>query len=156
MASRDHYHKYFEGEVDVYRICRLYDIEDPAIYHAVKKLLRFGDTDSSRKEEVEGAILALERWLTMEDEDENGNHSSSEPRVEVDPTSIAALTDRIQGLNKTEAQSLVNKVGNRDDIADYPFFSGMEERKTREWLRFIEEDGREEVKTIVDQVMYVE
>ena len=69
MASREHYSKQFCGEIDVYRICRLYNITDPAIYHAIKKLLRSGDSDKSKADDVRGAKVALERWLEIEQED---------------------------------------------------------------------------------------
>jgi len=57
-------------KIDVYRICKLYGITDPAVQHAVKKLLRFGS--GQRKScgvDIAEAIQSLQRWQEMEAED---------------------------------------------------------------------------------------
>ena len=59
------------GTVDVYRILRLYGIADPAVQHAVKKLLRFGrGQHKGRAKDIAEAIQSLQRWQEMEAEDE--------------------------------------------------------------------------------------
>lgn len=58
------------SHVDVYRVLILFDVTDPCIQHAVKKLLVAGarghkDTDK----DVNEAIDSLERWRSMREEE---------------------------------------------------------------------------------------
>jgi len=53
---------------DFYAIARAYDITDPAIAHALKKLLRCGRSHKSQGQDVLEAIASLQRWVQMEDE----------------------------------------------------------------------------------------
>ena len=56
--------------LDIYRVLRLYDVTDPAIGHAVKKLLCPGGRGvKSQKQDIIEAIATLNRWLDMEKED---------------------------------------------------------------------------------------
>lgn len=56
------------GKLDVYAICKIYDVTDPAIFHAVKKLLRAGrgSGGKSKNQDVSEAIDSLRRYLEME------------------------------------------------------------------------------------------
>lgn len=67
----NHYARTFKGvEIDVYRIAKLYGITDPAIAHALKKLLRFGSGQhKDRAQDIAEAIQSLQRWQQMEAED---------------------------------------------------------------------------------------
>lgn len=68
MAS--HYDYQFNGvKLDPYRILKVYGITDPAIQHAIKKLLRMGRSIKSDQEDVEEAIQSLERWKVMKAEE---------------------------------------------------------------------------------------
>lgn len=66
-----HYQYTYKGVlVDPYRIFRIYGITDPAIQHAVKKLLRLGrDKESTPTQDVLEAISSLKRFVAMEEED---------------------------------------------------------------------------------------
>ena len=56
--------------IDIYRVLRLYSVTDPAIGHAVKKLLCPGGRGvKSQKQDIIEAIATLNRWLDMENED---------------------------------------------------------------------------------------
>ena len=57
------------SKLDIYAICRLYDVTDPAIFHAVKKLLRAGrgSGGKSRAQDVSEARDSLSRFLELED-----------------------------------------------------------------------------------------
>lgn len=101
---REHYNKEFDGEIDIYRICRLYDINDPAIYHAVKKILRFGDSSKSKREDIKGAIVALERWLEMEQED----------REDLDLQ--GTIDEKVEGVADDYKAELVDRVGIKDNM----------------------------------------
>lgn len=68
----NHYEREWKGvKLDVYRICKLYGIADPAVQHALKKLLRFGEgRHKSRAQDIREAAQSLRRWLEMLDEEE--------------------------------------------------------------------------------------
>lgn len=58
---------------DPYRVARAYGIEDPIIFQALKKLLRFGRKHKDRATDVREAITSLERWEAMNKEDFSTN-----------------------------------------------------------------------------------
>lgn len=69
----NHYFKNVEHlkEIDVYRVLKLFNVEDPCIQHAAKKLLCAGvrnDFKNSEKD-IKEAIASLERYLEMIGED---------------------------------------------------------------------------------------
>lgn len=76
LTEKKHYH-YFKDvsnllKIDVYRVLKLFDVTDPCIQHAVKKLLCAGgrgvkDVDK----DVHEAIDSLLRYEEMRKEDEN-------------------------------------------------------------------------------------
>lgn len=75
MSDRKHNH-YFKPVaqleyVDVYRVLALFNVTDPCLQHAVKKLLvaggRGGGKDITR--DVQEAIDTLTRWQEMRSED---------------------------------------------------------------------------------------
>ena len=52
--------------IDVYRVLTLYDVTDPCLGEAIKKLLMPGDRgDKSEAQDVAEAIVALRRWQEM-------------------------------------------------------------------------------------------
>lgn len=56
--------------VDVYRVLELFAVKDPAIQHAVKKLLCAGNRGAKDKaKDVQEAIDSLKRWQDMRQED---------------------------------------------------------------------------------------
>lgn len=56
--------------LDPYRICTVYNITHPAHQHALKKILCPGDRGyKSLEKDVREAIVSLERWLEMLEED---------------------------------------------------------------------------------------
>lgn len=82
MAERKHSH-YFKDcpfeQIDVYRVLDLFNVADPCIQHAVKKLLVAGGRGAGKdiSRDVQEAIDTLNRWVEM--------------RGEEDPTTKAAL-----------------------------------------------------------------
>ena len=56
--------------VDVYRVLSLYDVTDPCLQHAVKKLLVPGKRGGAKdmEKDVQEAIDTLERWKEMRKE----------------------------------------------------------------------------------------
>ena len=56
--------------IDVYRVLQLFNVTDPALQHAIKKLLVAGGRGSKDiGEDVGEAIVALERWAEMRREE---------------------------------------------------------------------------------------
>lgn len=61
--------------VDVYDILRAFGVADPAIQHAVKKLLRYGSGTKSLAQDVDEAQFALRRYLQEQPLDSSRNSS---------------------------------------------------------------------------------
>jgi hypothetical protein len=56
--------------IDVYRVLTLFDVDDPCIAHAIKKLLCAGERGSKDTyEDIKEAIDSLKRYIDMRDED---------------------------------------------------------------------------------------
>lgn len=74
MTNRKHSH-YFKDvshlkEVDVYRVLRLFEVTDPCVQHAVKKLLCSGQRGAKDKErDLREAVDSINRALQMIAED---------------------------------------------------------------------------------------
>lgn len=61
------------NKLDIYRILKLYEVNDPCLQHAIKKLLCAGKRGvKNQTQDVNEAILSLQRLLEMQGED-NGN-----------------------------------------------------------------------------------
>jgi hypothetical protein len=67
------YHKSVAGldSIDVYRVHDLFNVTEPAIHHASKKLLMAGDRtgEKSMEDDIREARDTLTRWLDMKAED---------------------------------------------------------------------------------------
>lgn len=75
MADRAHNH-YFKDVrhldyVDVYRILALFNVTDPCVQHAVKKLLVAGGRGAGKdiSRDIQEAIDSLKRYQEMREED---------------------------------------------------------------------------------------
>lgn len=56
--------------VDVYRVLEMFDVTNPSIAHAIKKLLVAGGRGHKDQEkDVNEAIVSLYRWLEMRKEE---------------------------------------------------------------------------------------
>jgi hypothetical protein len=68
-----HYHKDVRGldTIDVYRVLYLFNVTDPCIQHAVKKLLVAGGRGAGKdiNKDIQEAIDSLNRWQEMRRED---------------------------------------------------------------------------------------
>lgn len=61
------------NKLDIYRILKLYEVSDPCVQHAIKKLLCAGKRGvKNQTQDINEAILSLKRFLEMQGED-NGN-----------------------------------------------------------------------------------
>lgn len=71
--KHNHYYKKVPGEyVDVYRVLQLFEVTDPCIQHAVKKLLVAGQRGvKGLEKDIQEAIDSLERWKEMRIEENN-------------------------------------------------------------------------------------
>lgn len=71
--SHNHYFKDVSrlDSVDVYRVLELFEVVEPAIQHAVKKLLCAGGRGAkSQPQDVQEAIDSLARWQDMRKEEQ--------------------------------------------------------------------------------------
>lgn len=66
----EHYNYWYKGvKLDPYRILSVYNITCPAQQHAIKKLLRAGNSIKELKEDITEVIDTLKRKLEMLEED---------------------------------------------------------------------------------------
>ncbi len=64
--AAEHYNFVYQGILlDPYRILDVYGIKHPAQQHAIKKLLRAGNSSKDLNQDIQEAILTLKRWLEM-------------------------------------------------------------------------------------------
>lgn len=76
MIKYKHYYKDVKhlDAVDVYRVLELFNVTDPCLQHAIKKLLCAGNRGAKDEErDVEEAIDTLGRYLDMRVEEELKN-----------------------------------------------------------------------------------
>ncbi|CAB4169121.1 hypothetical protein UFOVP1516_91 [uncultured Caudovirales phage] len=73
MIKHPHYFKDTRNldAIDVYRVLHLFDVSDPCLQHAIKKLLCAGGRGAKdMDQDVREAIDTLERWENMQVENE--------------------------------------------------------------------------------------
>lgn len=89
----DHYFKNVAHlrHLDVYRVLCLFEVTDPCIQHAIKKLLVPGGRGSKDVDkDIQEAIDSLARWQEMRKEDAGVNaHANSLPLAPVWPEHLA-------------------------------------------------------------------
>lgn len=85
MIAGKHSH-YFKrvahlDHVDVYRVIDLFEVADPALQHAIKKLLVAGGRGGGKdiRQDIQEAIDTLERWKEMRAEDAQASEGASTP-----------------------------------------------------------------------------
>lgn len=67
-----HYFKEWFGKIDVYRVLKLFEVSEPAIQHAIKKLLCSGSRGAKGEtQDWKEAIASIERAIEMAEEDEH-------------------------------------------------------------------------------------
>lgn len=76
MTDQTKHSHYFKSvshltHVDVYRVLELFNVTDPCIQHAVKKLLVAGGRGAGKdiRQDIEEAMDTLARWVVMRAED---------------------------------------------------------------------------------------
>jgi hypothetical protein len=68
----NYYQRQFNGKsIDVYDVLVLWNATHPCQQHAIKKLLRAGQSIKPLKQDIEETIGTLKRWLEMMEEDSN-------------------------------------------------------------------------------------
>ena len=72
MSDYKHYDKMCgDKKLDVYRFCREYNVTEPAIFQAIKKLARCGNAHKGFIQDVIEARDGLNRLLEMANEDKD-------------------------------------------------------------------------------------
>lgn len=95
-ASSDNFYDqyYFKGEkMDFYQIALLYEITDPCLQHALKKLLRGGRSHKDIHTDVRNAIDTLKRWEEL--------HPNEAAKVSLDTAPFTGgIKEAIKVLNE--------------------------------------------------------
>lgn len=75
MSDTKHSH-YFKdvsklNSIDIYRVLELFEVSNPCLQHAIKKLLVCGGRGAGKdiNQDIQEAIDSLERWQEMRDEE---------------------------------------------------------------------------------------
>lgn len=83
LRAHSHYFKSVKGleYIDVYRVLQLFEVTDPAIAHALKKLLVPGKRGAGKDldKDVKEAIDSLKRWQEIRAEDVAVNMQALKP-----------------------------------------------------------------------------
>ena len=58
-------HNFNGNKIDVYRVLKIFNITEPAQQHAIKKLLRAGESVKDLDTDIHESIECLERWKEM-------------------------------------------------------------------------------------------
>lgn len=91
--KHNHYHKDVShlDKIDVYRVLSLFNVTDPCVQHAVKKLLVMGGRGAGKDadKDLQEAIDSLLRAQAMRKED-----TPSEPKVLIDTFNITCPSGR--------------------------------------------------------------
>lgn len=82
-----HYHKDVRHleTIDVYRVLALFNVADPCIQHAVKKLLVAGGRGAGKdvSKDIQEAIDSLQRWQEMGAEDKQAQQKALDEQCTV-------------------------------------------------------------------------
>lgn len=85
--KHNHYFKDMRGinDMDVYRVLLAFNVSDPCIQHAVKKLLVAGGRGAGKdiNKDIQEAIDSLERWKEMRQEEANPVQSAEDRLFDV-------------------------------------------------------------------------
>lgn len=69
-----HYKYTYKGiKLDPYRIFRVYNISAPEQQHAIKKLLRAGNSIKDLQQDIQEVIMTLNRWIEIIEEDKEND-----------------------------------------------------------------------------------
>ena len=84
QERHSHYYKDVGNldSIDVYRVLQLFNVADPCLQHAIKKLLVAGGRGAGKdmQQDIQEAIESLERWQQMQLEN---NRSGLEPGITI-------------------------------------------------------------------------
>lgn len=89
MTKKSKHNHYFKDvshleTIDVYRVLDIFNVTDPCLQHAVKKLLVAGGRGAGKdiNRDVREAIDSLERWFEMQEENSARSQATQEPAFE--------------------------------------------------------------------------
>lgn len=93
MSAFPHYFKPLPlgcTHIDVYRVLSLFEVSDPALQHAIKKLLCAGARGAKdQAQDIAEAIATLQRWQQMREEEQPA--PAAEPTLRDDVERIRAV-----------------------------------------------------------------
>lgn len=85
VVKHKHWHYYKDVSqfdfIDVYRVLQLFNVADPCIQHAVKKLLVAGGRGAGKdiSKDIQESIDSLKRWQEMRLEENDGSKFEGRP-----------------------------------------------------------------------------
>ncbi len=137
--KHSHYFKKVPYEyVDVYRVLELFDVTNPSIAHAVKKLLVAGNRGHKDLEkDVQEAIDSLVRWQQMREEDREAEEelvrraNVSLDKIDVCLKEIVAYAKSPEKSSLEDTRKIVQQqtdmyMGLAEDVPDNNHFSKLE------------------------------
>jgi hypothetical protein len=94
-----HYRFAFRGvKLDPYRIMQVYGIAHPAHQHAIKKLLRAGNSVKTLTQDIDEVILSLNRWKEMLNEEQVTGQQEAYAEQIINETMLASLSKDERGI----------------------------------------------------------
>jgi ribosomal protein L21E len=115
MSNHNNHSHYFKDvshldTIDVYRVLELFNVANPCIQHAVKKLLVAGGRGAGKdiNKDIQEAIDSLERWKVMRQEDiPIFNRRSSDKIAEVEFPEVEDEPEEIKNTGKFKVGDVV-------------------------------------------------
>lgn len=144
--------------VDVYRVLHAFDVTDPCLQHAAKKIMCAGGRGAKdAKKDIEEAIDSLVRWLEMRREESGENMQGNDLKVSIcDSMNLADLFLKdiraselayAENQHKTlwteadeERAGIIALNGNEGD--HYKVFMSLRESRSHEWLDHEDEEAQ--------------
>lgn len=114
-TKHSHYHKDVSHleMVDVYRVLKLFNVTDPCLQHAIKKLLVAGGRGAGKNidKDISEAKDSLVRWEEMRDEDESKSWQRAEVpwQPPVEPNNTPPLSPPFTATTKEAREESVRK-----------------------------------------------
>lgn len=122
--KHEHYFKNVKSYdyIDVYRVLHLFEVKDPCIQHAVKKLLAAGIRGNKTElADIQEAIDSLERWKSMKTEDSNTccKHDLSIKPDRISEYNIHSMSEGIEARKNNQFNdSHKNRKCRNDDMSN--------------------------------------
>lgn len=127
LREHNHYFKDVSGldSIDVYRVLQLFNVTDPCIQHAVKKLLVAGGRGAGKDigRDIKEAIDSLERWQEMREEE-----APPQIHIHVSAFDPEAFKKAVRELGRRVASAFKRKPDDLDTVVTELRTAGVPEK----------------------------